>query len=77
MASLPFGPLSLILDQAEQDVAAVIAFESTACDVDFAEVVKRGAVVMDAPADQPWGVRVAYIQGPGALTIEIEQPLRG
>ena len=36
----------------------------------------RGAKPLEAPADRSYGVRSACVKGPGALTFEIEQPLR-
>ena len=76
MATIPFGSFILILDAAETETVATIGFESEDCDRDFRAVVKRGAVVLDPPSNKPWGVRAAYIQGPGQLKFEIEQPLR-
>ena len=76
MATLPFGPLSIILDAAPADVPATVAFDSENCDADLREVVSRGAVVIEEAADRPWGVRAAYVRGPGALRFEIEQILR-
>lgn len=75
MASIPFGNSSLILDKSEGDSIATIAFESPNCDSDHAILVKRGAVSISAPEDQAWGVRAAYVKGPGGLVIEVEQPL--
>ncbi len=76
MATVPFGGFVLILDAADFDSAATIGFESEDCDQDFRAVVARGAVPIDSPSDRPWGVRCAYIQGPGRLNFEIEQPLK-
>ena len=76
MATMVFGSFTLILDAAETDSLATIGFESDDCDRDFDAVTKRGAVVLEAPSDKPWGVRAAYIRGPGALRFELEQPLK-
>ena len=76
MATLSFGKFILILDAAEADSPATIGFESENCDEDFRTVVERGAVPLEPPSDRPWGVRCAYIQGPGRLKFEIEQPLK-
>ena len=76
MASLPFGELSIILDAAAADTVATVGFDSPNCDEDFRTVVSRGGVALEAPADSPWGVRSAYVQGPGALKFQIEQQLR-
>ena len=75
MASVPFGQFTIIFDVSPADTATTIGFDSTDCDSDFQAVVSRGGVALERPADRPWGVRSAYIQGPGALRFEIEQPL--
>jgi predicted enzyme related to lactoylglutathione lyase len=75
MASLPFGKLTIILDAAPADTAATVGFESQNCDDDARAIKSRGGVVLEEPKDRPWGVRSAYIQGPGALKFEIEQML--
>jgi hypothetical protein len=31
--------------------------------------------VIEEPADRSWGVRVAYLKGPGRITLELEQEL--
>jgi catechol 2,3-dioxygenase-like lactoylglutathione lyase family enzyme len=76
MATFAFGDFILILDSAETDSPATIGFESEDCDRDFRAVVERGAVAIEAPNDKAWGVRSAYLQGPGCLKFEIEQPLK-
>ena len=75
MATLQFGAIILILDAADDDSSATIGFESDDCDRDYRAVIQRGAVDLEAPANQPWGVRAAYLRGPGRLTFEIEGPL--
>lgn len=76
MATIAFGSFILILDAAETDTVATIGFESDDCDRDFREVVERGAVALDPPSNKPWGVRAAYIKGPGQLKFEIEGPVK-
>ena len=76
MASLPFGELTIILDASAADTPATVGFDSQNCGEDFRAVRSRGATALEEPKDRPWGVRSAYIQGPGALKFEIEQPLR-
>src|SRR5499427_11091602 len=73
MAVLEFCPFTLILDAAPDDSVATIGFNSPDCDTDFATMVARGARVVQRPQDRPYGARVAYLEGPGALTIELEQ----
>ena len=75
MASIPADSISLIVDRSDEDSTATIAFESNNCDLDYKTLLSRGAIAISAPEDQPWGVRAAYIKGPGRLTIEVEQPL--
>ena len=52
-----------------------VGFDSRNCDADFQRVTSRGGVALEEPTDRPWGVRAAYIQGPGALKFELEQML--
>ena len=59
-----------------ESYAVPIGFESDDCDRDFRAVMERGAVAVEPPNDKPWGARSAYLQGPGRLTFEIEQPLK-
>lgn len=75
MASLPFGALTIILEASDVETAATVGFESQNCDEDFRTVRSRGGVALEEHRDRPWGVRSAYIQGPGALKFEIEQVL--
>ena len=74
MAVLPFGGVAVIVDAAATNSAATIAFESANCDEEFHAITQRGGIPLEEPTDRAWGVRVAKIQGPGALTFEIEQP---
>jgi hypothetical protein len=75
LASLPFGDVTIILEVSATDTIATVGFDSQNCDEDYRTVVSRGALVLEPPADRAWGVRAAYIQGPGALRFEIEQAL--
>ena len=76
MATFLFGPMTLIFDAAQDDVAATVGFESTDCDADFQIVVGRGAVSLEGPSNKDWGVRTAYFKGPGELRFEIEGPIK-
>jgi uncharacterized glyoxalase superfamily protein PhnB len=76
MAGVTFGDVTLILDEGVQNSTATIAFKSEDVDEDYASVHARGAEPITPPQDYPWGVRAAYVKGPGGLTFEIEQPLR-
>jgi hypothetical protein len=76
MAAVSFGAFTVILDAAEADHPATVGFQSDDCDRDYRTVLERGAVALDPPANQPWGVRAAYIQGPGRLKFEIEGPIK-
>jgi len=75
MAVFPFGEFTLILDAAPHDSIATIGFNSVDCDSDFATLVARGVLPVEEPRNRPYGARVAYLRGPGALTLEIEQLL--
>jgi predicted enzyme related to lactoylglutathione lyase len=76
MAILPVKPIGIILDKTETDAVATLGFQSKDVDVDFQRLVGRGAVSLEAPNDKPYGVRGAYIKGPGSLKIELEGPLK-
>ena len=52
-----------------------LALASQNCDEDFSVMKRNGAAVLEAPKNQPWGVRTAYFQGPGRLIVEIEEAL--
>jgi predicted enzyme related to lactoylglutathione lyase len=75
MAVLPFGPIQLILDEEDEETVTTIGFNSADCDADFRTITGRGAVVIEKPEDRPWGVRAAYLQGPGRMVVELEQQL--
>lgn len=76
MATFDFGHTSLVFDRSEADTVLTVALKSGNCEKDFLEIKSRGAQVIEGPTDQPWGVRTAYLQGPGQVTIEIEQTLK-
>ena len=76
MAILAVGDFSLFVDAEAHDSRATIGFVSDDCDRDYDRVVARGAETVSAPEDKPYGSRAAYVKGPGALTFEIEQPLK-
>lgn len=73
MAVFSLGDFTLILDVGQSDSKVTIGFHSENCDRDYQTVIERGGISLEPPADRPWGARAAYIKGPGALTIEIEQ----
>jgi catechol 2,3-dioxygenase-like lactoylglutathione lyase family enzyme len=75
MAVFECGGLSLVFDRSERDSELCIAFASESCDRDCRRLEERGAVVTERPEDQPWGVRTAYLQGPGRVTFELEEAL--
>jgi len=75
MAVLRFGPILLVLDQDEEETATTIGYATADCDADFRTVVDQGAEAIEEPADRSWGVRVAYLKGPGRITLELEQEL--
>ncbi|NNN05747.1 MAG: hypothetical protein HKL90_07585 [Elusimicrobia bacterium] len=73
MFSTDTAPLEL--DAATADSLATIVLSVDDVDARYRELLKRGAVSMTAPADRPSGCREASVQGPGALTLELEGPL--
>jgi len=75
MAVLHFGPILLILDQDEEETVTTIGYATADCDASFRTVVDRGAQAIEEPADRSWGVRAAYLKGPGRITLELEQEL--
>jgi uncharacterized glyoxalase superfamily protein PhnB len=75
MASLTFHGTTLILDSADEDAVSIIGFASNDCDGDFRQAFDRGAEALESPQDRAWGVRAAYLRGPGRITFEIEQEL--
>ena len=75
MAVLQFGPILLVLDQDDEETYTTIGYASADFDADFRTLVGRGAEVVEEPADRSWGVRVAYLKGPGRMTLELEQSL--
>jgi uncharacterized glyoxalase superfamily protein PhnB len=75
IALFSFDAFTLILDLDSFDSAVTVGFDSADCRADFEAMVARGARVLEAPQDRPYGARVAYLQGPGAIKIEIEQLL--
>jgi len=75
MASLMLHGTTLILDSADEDAVAIIGFASNDCDRDYRQASDRGAETLESPQDRAWGVRSAYLRGPGRITFEIEQEL--
>jgi catechol 2,3-dioxygenase-like lactoylglutathione lyase family enzyme len=75
MAVVSLHGLSLVLDVADEDGTATIGFASDNCDKDYELASEQGADTLEAPANRAWGVRAAYLRGPGRLTFEIEQEL--
>jgi len=71
---LTFSGSCLVINGGRGRVAT-IGFKSADCDVDFAAIVARSAIVLEPPQNRPYGARVAYLQGPGALKVELEQML--
>jgi uncharacterized glyoxalase superfamily protein PhnB len=75
IAVFPFDAFTLILDVDSFDGAVTVGFDSADCRADFEAMVARGARALEPPQDRPYGARGAYLQGPGAIKIEIEQLL--
>lgn len=70
-----FGGVTVVLEQAEVDTAVTLAFKGQPVDLAFAELKAKGADVIQAPIDQKWGVRSAYLKGPGGVVVELEEPI--
>lgn len=75
MAMYPLGEFAILFDKSDRAMPTTIGFSSDDCDKDFQRLVALGAKPLKEPADQTYGVRSAYLKGPGELTIEIEQLL--
>ena len=75
MASLMLHGTTLVLDSAAEDAVAIIGFASNDCDRDYRQAADRGAEILQSAQDRAWGVRSAYLRGPGPITFEIEQEL--
>jgi catechol 2,3-dioxygenase-like lactoylglutathione lyase family enzyme len=75
MAMVSVHGMSLILDAATEDCPVTIGFASDDCEEDHRLAYERGAETLELPEDRAWGVRAAYLRGPGQITFEIEQHL--
>ena len=73
MAMFQLDEFSLIVDVADEDSQATIAFASDNCERDFRIARERGAEVIALPTKTGWGVIAAYLKGSGGLTVEIEE----
>src|SRR5690348_4658017 len=67
------GGVIVVLERAAIDVPVTLAFKSVDVDRDVAALQEKGAVALQGPVDQKWGVRSAYLRGPGGLVVELEQ----
>jgi len=76
MAWRDVGDFGVILDAASADRALTLGFHSDDCEADDRTLIGRGTETVEAPPDRPWGARCAYLKGPGAITIELEQPCK-
>jgi len=75
MAAYRFDGAGLVLDRRETDDGSIVAFSVPDCDAAFREATQRGAAPLEPPEDKTYGVRAAYVRGPGGLTVEFEQGL--
>jgi catechol 2,3-dioxygenase-like lactoylglutathione lyase family enzyme len=76
MASLSLGGVQLLIDKSDADSRSTIGFATENCDAEFAATIGRGAIATERPSDRPWGVRAAYLRGPGEIVVELEQMLQ-
>ncbi|MBI4054770.1 MAG: VOC family protein [Elusimicrobia bacterium] len=72
-ARFQIGALGVFLEEKGKDSALTLGFPTKNCDTDHKRLVDRGAVSSEVCNDKPYGVRAAYLLGPGALRIELEQ----
>ena len=71
-----YGCTELVINDVVEDIPSTVASTSDDCDRDYRDVIAKGAASVRAPKDMPLGFRAAFVQGPGKLTFEIDQPLR-
>jgi hypothetical protein len=77
MSLFIFGSTQLVINDVADDIPSTVEFTSDNCDRYYRDVVARGAVSVDPPEDMPWGVRAAFVQGPGKLTFDAAYPGAG
>jgi hypothetical protein len=77
MAEVSVHGVLLVIDAADEESPVTIGLATDDCDRDHGLASERGAETLEPPEDRAWGVRAAYVQGPGQITFEIEQSLRG
>ncbi len=75
MSLFSFGSIAIVINDTEEDVPSTIAIVSKNCDQDYEDVIAKGAISIHEPGIKPWGVKTAFVQGPGKLTFEIEEIL--
>lgn len=76
MAVFSFENIEYVFDQGESNTGVTIALASNNCECDFKNLSKHGAEVIEQPMAQPWGVKTAYLKGPGEVVFEIEEALK-
>jgi catechol 2,3-dioxygenase-like lactoylglutathione lyase family enzyme len=75
MASFRFDGGRVVVNQNATDDSSILAFRVESCDAAFEAAVAKGAPALEPPEDKSYGVRAAYVRGPGGLLVEFEQPL--
>lgn len=73
MAAFAFENIEYVFDLSDSEIETTMAFACDDCEKKFQELVAKGAIVIEVPAEQPWGVKTAYLQGPGKVIIELEE----
>jgi catechol 2,3-dioxygenase-like lactoylglutathione lyase family enzyme len=73
LACIDLGGVTVALERAATDAPVTLAVNSASCDRAVEALVRRGARVIEPPATKPWGVRSAYLRGPGAVVLEVEE----
>ena len=62
-------------DRTKLPLACEIVFTVPDVDAWYEKALKAGAQDIAAPQQKPWGQRVAYVQDPNGVLIEIASPL--
>ena len=76
MAVFSFENIDYVFDNGNSDTEVTIALVSKNCESDFQSLSQRGVETVELPTAQPWGVKTAYLKGPGKVTFEIEESLK-
>lgn len=76
MSVYKIGVLELIIDSSRNDSSAILGFEVKNCRREYARLKRMGLVPIEPPSEKPWGVRNAYLKGPGKVIVEVEEMIK-